>query len=960
MKTIFTSLDVAAAVLELQQLVGMRVIQVYDVDSKTYLFKLHRGEEKCVLLMESGARFHTTSFDWPKNVSPSGFTMKLRKHVKNKRVDSIQQLGTDRIVIVKFGSGEATYNVVLELFNRGNILLADHSLTILNVLRPHTEGDRFKFAVKETYPVDRARTADDNLKADKLKDILFPTDEESKKKISGQKLHKALLPFVDYGTHLLEHALIDAGFSKNTKLGSEFKEDDLEALASSLEKADGIFKNVATVVNKGFIITKREKRVDQEDLVTYLEFHPFLFKHLENGSYIETDSFNAAVDEFFSKLESQKIELKALNLEKEAMNKVDKIKENQKSRMVELASKQEVDRKKAELIMCNCDIVEHALNAVRMLIVSQMSWASIGEAIKEAQNLDDPVAKMVKKLNLEINHITLSLTDPYDEGEAPPTLVDVNLDLSAHANAKLYYDNKKNAALKEKKTLESQGKAIKSAEKKAKQTLKEIHTMTAITKARKTCWFEKFLWFISSENYLVIGGRDVQQNELIVKRYMTQGDIYVHADLHGASSIVIKNPSGKPVPPKTLSEAGTMAVSYSAGWQVNVLCPAWWVYHHQVSKTAPAGEYLTPGSFMIRGTKNYLAPTQLALGFGFLFRLEESSVDRHKGERCVRNSDETDMQIKAEDEKESEELVISDGEDEPEVKTPDKLDALPEIEEDDGGGQSEDIVYPDTELDLKPLVIKEHQEHESQIARVTPNVLPAKIANSSKLRNKNQKNETEVQKSEEESDEEDGLPQKPGQQQSQLKRGQKSKLKKIKGKYKDQDDEDKQLRMAILQSAGERKEPKRAKKKGKGDPNASNKGSNQPKPKKPMVKLQQPAVAAGDVAEDDADQDQEVQVTADVDIVNYFTGQPHPEDELLYALPVVAPYNTLLSYKFKVKMLPGTAKRSKAAHAAVLTFTRGKEVSQHEKDLMKNVDDHLLVRNFPGKVKMVTNVQKKK
>lgn len=35
--------------------------------------------------------------------------------------------------------------------------------------------------------------------------------------------------------------------------------------------------------------------------------------------------------------------------------------------------------------------------------------------------------------------------------------------------------------------------------------------------------FEKFLWFISSENYLIIGGRDQQQNEIIVKRYLTPG-----------------------------------------------------------------------------------------------------------------------------------------------------------------------------------------------------------------------------------------------------------------------------------------------------------------------------------------------------------------------------------------------------------------------------------------------------
>lgn len=36
---------------------------------------------------------------------------------------------------------------------------------------------------------------------------------------------------------------------------------------------------------------------------------------------------------------------------------------------------------------------------------------------------------------------------------------------------------------------------------------------------RKPAWFERFHWFISSENYLVISGRDAQQNELIVKKY---------------------------------------------------------------------------------------------------------------------------------------------------------------------------------------------------------------------------------------------------------------------------------------------------------------------------------------------------------------------------------------------------------------------------------------------------------
>lgn len=55
----------------------MRVNNIYDIDNKTYLLRLQRTEEKAVLLIESGNRFHTTAFEWPKNMAPSGFSMKV-------------------------------------------------------------------------------------------------------------------------------------------------------------------------------------------------------------------------------------------------------------------------------------------------------------------------------------------------------------------------------------------------------------------------------------------------------------------------------------------------------------------------------------------------------------------------------------------------------------------------------------------------------------------------------------------------------------------------------------------------------------------------------------------------------------------------------------------------------------------------------------------------------------------
>lgn len=55
----------------------------------------------------------------------------------------------------------------------------------------------------------------------------------------------------------------------------------------------------------------------------------------------------------------------------------------------------------------------------------------------------------------------------------------------------------------------------------------------------------------------------------------------------------------------------------------------------QVSKTAPTGEALPTGSFMIRGRKNFLPPSQMVMGFTVLFRLEDACVARHANDRVV-------------------------------------------------------------------------------------------------------------------------------------------------------------------------------------------------------------------------------------------------------------------------------------------------------------------------------------
>lgn len=69
---------------------------------------------------------------------PSNFAMKLRKHLRNLRLENVTQLGNlDRVVDFKFGSGSYAHHLILELYAQGNLILTDGEYRILGLLRVH-------------------------------------------------------------------------------------------------------------------------------------------------------------------------------------------------------------------------------------------------------------------------------------------------------------------------------------------------------------------------------------------------------------------------------------------------------------------------------------------------------------------------------------------------------------------------------------------------------------------------------------------------------------------------------------------------------------------------------------------------------------------------------------------------------------------------------------------------------
>jgi predicted ribosome quality control (RQC) complex YloA/Tae2 family protein len=178
--------------------------------------------------------------------------------------------------------------------------------------------------------------------------------------------------------------------------------------------------------------------------------------------------------------------------------------------------------------------------------------------------------------------------------------------LSLDENAAQYF----NMAKKARGKIAGAKKAIVMAEEK----LKEAEQMTVVVqkqapkKIRKRVWFEKFKWFMASNGMLVIAGRDATTNEQVIKKHMDEHDIIVHTDAAGSPFVVIKT-EGKPVSEIILQEAADFCASHSKAWKLGLSsAEVYWVSPEQVSKEAKAGEFMSKGSFMIYGKRNYIVP----------------------------------------------------------------------------------------------------------------------------------------------------------------------------------------------------------------------------------------------------------------------------------------------------------------------------------------------------------------
>eukprot|EP00754_Rhynchopus_humris_P038642 Rhum_TRINITY_DN21258_c0_g1::Rhum_TRINITY_DN21258_c0_g1_i1::g.173593::m.173593 len=971
-KTRMTAVDLRAAVSELSnRLVGQRLVNIYDINSKTYLLKFsgRDADQKDFVVIEVGSRIHSTTFQFDKPKVPSGFTLKIRKHIRQWRLTSLRQLGVDRVVEFTFGSADqACFRLIIEFYAKGNLILSDASYQILALVRTHATEDA-RYAVRATYP-----TNDVQLFRPMTLERMEEVFQQVQASEGTMSLKTGFANATEYGPSFVEHCLLKAGLRPNFKkaAAADLGRAAADELLAAFAEPDLFLKDVPE--EKGLLIRRLrpgEEGAGRANADLYEDFAPVLYKqHESEGLQAEKfASFNDACDYYFSALDQGQIETHNIKSEKQMMSKLDKAMANHRKRLDGLQKEQASNELYAQLIVENAEEVEAVLVMLRSAIGQAIDWGELSRVVKEQKNLGNPIAAIIHELKLDKNKVSLLLASQSDDADdsAECHVVDVDISMSAHANSRTFFQIKKKIHEKEVKTQAAEGKAMKSAARKAATEGKKEKFVPKkdLKNVRKVLWFEKFDWFITSENYLVVSGRDAQQNEILVKRYLKKGDIYVHADMHGAATTIIKNTSGEGVPSDSLYQAGNMAVCRSNAWTGGIVISAWWVYHNQVSKTAMTGEYLPAGSFMIRGKKNFLPPTKLQMGAGILFRVHEENVAAHKGERRV--EDELDDGAGSDSEAPPSSVapsICAASEAPSSIRCTKQLidryglsgtvwteggrtAAAPELE-------AEVAATKKSNADKVRLSEKERQELKKAKAETRKEDVRAEEEEEQAGDDASDDEGTEapsVQPSEESAAA--GKKEKPTKQKEKT-RAEKRKAKKM-AKYKDQDEEDKELRMrlcgwdgglAALDKVEEAEAVEEQKPAREFDQDDAFKVDGKT-PSRQWTEEEKKAAEAAQL--------EKAEMAMDIEVIDHLTGQPFEDDLILHPMLMVGPIEAVERFKFKVSVMPGKDKKGQAAQHLLSHLSQSIVATEQERDHIKRMDVTECINILPSNLRILTD-----
>ena len=645
-----SSIDLAALVTELNRYEGAKVDKAYLYDDDLLRLKLRdfdRGRVELMIEVGDVKRAHVADADHVADAPgrPPNFAKMLRNRMSGADFAGVEQYEFDRILTFEFEREDENTTLVAELFGQGNVAALDETGEVVGSLstvrlksRTVAPGSQYE------YPASRLNPLDVSLGG--FKRNMRESDSDVVRTLATQ---------LNLGGLYAEEVCTRAGVEKTLPV-DEATDDQLRALHEALERIGKRLRSgdIDPRVYEEELTDGSDDESDADRDPRVVDVTPFPLSEHEGLPSVGFDSFTAAVDDYFYRLESEDTDAGEAPADagpsrpefEEEIAKQERIIEQQQGAIEGFEEQAEAERERAELLYARYDLVDEVLSTVREARGNEVPWEDIAETLQAGAERGIPAAEAVVDVDGGEGTVTVELDREADEDGGS---VGVELDASAgvEVNAdRLYQEAKRIEAKKEGATeaIESTRRELEAvkqrkAEWKAKEAAEDGHagnadgddeeyeadwlSRSSIPIRSPDDWFDRFRWFRTSTGYLVIGGRNADQNEELVKKYMGKHDRFLHTQAHGGPVTLLKaagpSESADPVDfaEETLREAAQFAVSYSSDWKDGRGAgDAYMVEPDQVSKTPESGEYIEKGSFVVRGDRTYFedVPCRVAVG----------------------------------------------------------------------------------------------------------------------------------------------------------------------------------------------------------------------------------------------------------------------------------------------------------------------------------------------------------
>ncbi|MDQ5875884.1 MAG: NFACT family protein [Thermoproteota archaeon] len=554
---------------------GYYVSSINAITKSSLFLRLHHPMQEDIMLVLSTRGIWITRRMFKPVEENNSLEKIAQKEIERARLELIEQVGSERIVTLKFRHPDGKVRIIVgEFFGNGNIIICNEIMHIIGILNPIQVRHRtLSVGLRYVYPP--ARGVDVfNITLDQMLSLRDAAKNLDVLRWIGRN--------ISMPKKFVEEVIKRAGVQVD-KNAAQLSDDEVSKIYDTI-------KNIANEVSTGgknhepIVIMLNDK--PQEALPIITQEAAIAAKMIKENNVKKVPSYMDAVDEVLS---SEIMDIgrssSTVELDRQIAILEHDLEEQNKAKETVLQKAADIRKLASELMALSYQGSDGIAD-----VLSKHSASLVTE-------------KGIKYIEVAGEQVKLQ-----------PSLAKASSMLFARAKEM----ERGNTSIEE-----ARAKILEQIGKLRSETA-AIHKKVIVKEHISREWYERYRWFITTDGLLVIGGRDASSNSVLIRKHLTEHDIVFHAEVHGSPFFIIKNAATFAATQEgtidsSLHQVAQATISFSRAWKDGLSsADAYWVMAEQVKKGAPTGQFLPKGSFVIEGKRNYIKGVELRLAIGIM------------------------------------------------------------------------------------------------------------------------------------------------------------------------------------------------------------------------------------------------------------------------------------------------------------------------------------------------------